>query len=312
MHKIVNSLSKSGWRRIAFSLVVLAYLGFLGFIILMMLLPGNWISAMGHFGFVYTGDTHNLVHELIFALIVGTAAVGLFSQLWKPKENFAGQLVALIVWAAMILTAVITNNWVPQPLYIIFGGLTLMSTILHPAGLGLFHWIRRGKVNRIDTGKANKILLTLSIIAAVPLLAFALTNINLQIAGGEGTGFFHTPPAFHSNLPDQEPVNDKNAIATDADSETDHDEQEHSNQGHYRNMAALSFIIILTGILASIRPKGWRLAAWVAGLLPILFGFASAILPHAESGIGFIWGTAAIIWGAAFIAIAEKNKNAEL
>ena len=135
MHEIINSVSKLGWRWIAFSLVILAYLGFLGVITVLMFVPDNWISAMGHFDFVYTGDTHNLIHELVFALIVGTAAVGLFSQLWKPKENFVGQLIALIVWVAMIATAALTNNWVPQPLFIIFGGLTLIATILHPVGL---------------------------------------------------------------------------------------------------------------------------------------------------------------------------------
>src|SRR3989344_1637301 len=166
MHKLTHKLKELGGRRIAFSLVVLAYLGFLGFINVMMLLPGNWMSAMGHFSFINTGDTHNLIHELVFALIVGTAAVGLFSQLWKPKENFAGQLIAMIAWVTMIFTAAITNNWVPQPLFIIFGGLTLIATILPPAGLGLFNWIRIAKV--------NKILLTLVVIAAVPLFIFAM------------------------------------------------------------------------------------------------------------------------------------------
>src|SRR3989344_4114062 len=162
MHKLTHKLKELGGRRIAFSLVVLAYLGFLGFINVMMLLPGNWMSAMGHFSFINTGDTHNLIHELVFALIVGTAAVGLFSQLWKPKENFAGQLIAMIAWVTMIFTAAITNNWVPQPLFIIFGGLTL--------------------------------------IAAVPLFMFAATNINLQ-TGGEGITFGididHQGPAMH-------------------------------------------------------------------------------------------------------------------
>src|SRR3989344_8846978 len=139
MHKLTHKLKELGGRRIAFSLVVLAYLGFLGFINVMMLLPGNWMSAMGHFSFINTGDTHNLVHELVFAIIVGMTAVGLFSQLRKP-ENFAGQLIALIAWVAIIATGMITNNLVPHPLLIIFGGLTLLATILHPSGLGLFCW----------------------------------------------------------------------------------------------------------------------------------------------------------------------------
>ncbi|MDP3794870.1 MAG: hypothetical protein Q8R13_03010 [bacterium] len=461
MHKLTHKLKDLGGRRIAFSFVVLAYLGFLDFINVMMLLPGNWMSDMGHFSFINTGDTHNLVHELVFALIVGTAAVGLLSQLWKPKEHFAGQLVALIAWVAMIVIAAVTNNWVPQPLYLIFGGLTIIATILHPAGLGLFNWIRAAKV--------NKILLTLVIVAAVPLTVFAATSINLQ-TGGEGItigiDINHQGPAMHggSSADNQElsqgkslndtdndaaarmqavnqrkqqyggytvaqaeregyvldpfclnaesfgqpaergamgyhatneallagPIdaNRPQALMFDADgrvlgveyeiiaemvseppqlfgqifkklpphpgvvhehyalhvwfidnpngqfadfnpdvncpsgstppadsggitmdNEAGHDDQEHINAGHYRNMAAVGFIIILLGLLASFRPQGWRVAAWIAGFLPIFLGLASIVLPNAESSLGLGWGIAAIVWGTVFIAAAELTKD---
>lgn len=270
------------WQRPTFSLIVLTYLGWLGFITVMMFMPGNPLAAMGHFGFFSTGDTHDLIHELVFALIVGTAAVGLASQLGKPKENFTGQLVAIIAWGAMILTAALTNNWVPQPLFIIFGGLTALATILHPARRGLFNWF--------STKRINRLLLTLVVIAAAPLTILAFINTNLQIAGGGGTGLFdHSPPALHDDS--LELLNDH--------------EQKHSNLGHYRNIAALSFIIILLGLLASSRPRGWRVAAWVAGFLPILLGIASVLLPEAESSLGVFWGVAAVIWGFAFIAVAE-------
>jgi uncharacterized protein YjeT (DUF2065 family) len=442
MHTLTHKLKELGWRRIAFSLVVLAYLGFLGFINVLMFIPGNWLSAMGHFDFIYTRDTHNLIHEFVFALIVGTAAVGLASQLWKPKENFAGQLIAMIAWGAMIFIAALTNNWVPQPLFLIFGGLTLIATILHPAGLGLFNWIR--------TAKVNKILLTLVVIAAVPLTVFAFTNINLQSLGeGRNTGFdinhqrpshggsnsaenietvrqqyggytvaqaeregyildtfcldaesfgkpaelgamgYHAtnetllsgpidalrpqafmfdaegrvlgveyeimaemvseppqlfgqtftklPPhpgvahehyALHvwfidnpsgqfadfnpdvscpsGSTPSTEITDDYSGMAMN--DEMDHD-QEHITVGHYRNMAAFSLIVFLVGLLASFRPRGWRLAAWVAGSLPILFGFASVVLPGAESSLGLAWGIVAIVWGLAFIAAAELTNK---
>lgn len=435
------------WRRIMFSLVVLSYLGFLGFINVMMFLPNNWMSAMRHFDFFYTGETHNLIHELVFAFIIGTAAVGLLSQLWKPKENFAGQLVALIVWAAMILTAAFTNNWVPQPLFIIFGGLTILATILHPAGRGLFNWFKVGKINRIP--------LALVIIATIPLLSLAVTNINLQRAGtnihqGENGGslnlFGHKIPkhgssedkmastdiegvkqqysnytieqaeredykldkfcldaksfgqpiergamGFHAtnetllrgpiatNRPQALMFDDKESVlgveyeivadavseppqlfgqtftklpshpgvihehyalhvwfvdnpngqfadfnsnvscppsstppigsgGVDTNDEVAHD-QEHVTMGHYRNMTVLSFIIILVGILASFRPKGWRLAAWIAGFLPILLGLSSVVLPSAESSFGVAWGIAAITWGLIFIAVAEVIRH---
>lgn len=321
MHKLMNKVKELGGRRIAFSLVVLAYLGFLAVINALMFLPvfgllsDNTLSAMGHFGdFTSTGDTHNLIHELVFSFIIGTAAVGLLSQLWKPKENFAGQLVALIAWVTMILTAAFTNNWVPGELFIIFGGLTLLATILHPAGRGLFNWFSVAKLNRT--------LLTLVIIVAVPLLMFAVTNIGLQTAGSQdglnsdsnGSAGYQRP-ALHGgdSTTNQEPLRDQSVSETEGmvTDDEDHD-QEHVAAGHYRSMATFSFIIILVGLLASFRPKGWRLAAWIAGFLSILFGLASMILPTAESSLGVAWGIAAIAWGVVFITVAEFTRRKEL
>jgi hypothetical protein len=307
----MNSAATISWRRIAFSLVVLGYAGFLGFINVMMFLPGNPLSAMGHFDFVFTGDTHNLVHELMFAFIIGTAAVGLLSQLWKPKENFAGQLMALIAWVVMIVTAAFTGNWVPQPFFLIFGGLTLLATILHPAGRGLFNWFSVARVNRL--------LLALVIIATVPLFLFASTNIDLQTSGNQGSGtgfsriFGHTIPKHGGDeITNQEAQKDQPLDKTGGiimDDGTDHD-QKHIAEGHYRNMAAFSFIVLLVGLLASLRPKGWRLAAWVAGGLQLLLGLTSVALPDAESSLGLAWGLAAIVWGVTFIVAAERTRDA--
>ena len=96
------------------------------------------------------------------------------------------------------------------------------------------------------------------------------------------------------------------------DDEAGHDDQEHSNAGHYRNMVALNFIIIAAGLLASVRPSAggrWRLTAWVAGGLLIVLGFASILLPSAESSLGLAWGFAAIAWGVTFIAVAELTRR---
>lgn len=218
---------------------------------------------------------------------------------FKISLNFAGQLVALFAWVAMIVAAALTNSWIPQPLFLIFGGLTLLATMLHPSGRGLFNWFSVARVHRV--------LLALVIVAAVPLLALASVNIGLQTAGGGGAGLFdHSPPAFHGgevSAPSQdEPTNGANGVAMDE--EAVHD-RKHIALGHYRNFAALSFIVISAGILASLRPKGWRLAAWIAGGLPAILGLASIMLPDAESSLSLLWALAAIAWGIHFVVMAE-------
>jgi hypothetical protein len=132
----------------------------------------------------------------------------------------------------------------------------------------LLHPAGRGFFRSFRLSRVNWVMLALVGVAAVPLLVFASTNIGLQAA-----------------------VSD-----------------EHAGMGHYGFMAAFGFTVIGVGLLASLRPDGWRVTAWVAGLLPALLGLASLIY-QVSSSLTLPWTLAAIAWGAAFIAAAERAKD---
>lgn len=132
----------------------------------------------------------------------------------------------------------------------------------------LLHPTGRGFFRSFTLSQVNWSMLALVGIATVPLLLFASTNIGLQ--------------------------------ATVSD--------EHARTGHYGFMAAFSFTVVGVGLLASLRADGWRLTAWVAGLLPALLGLTSLIYPVASS-LALPWAWAAIAWGAAFIAAAEFTRD---
>ncbi|MGH9247265.1 MAG: hypothetical protein ACRD29_23715 [Acidimicrobiales bacterium] len=134
----------------------------------------------------------------------------------------------------------------------------------------LLHPTGRSFFRSFRIGRVNWIMVALVGIAAVPFLRFASTNIRLQ-----------------ETVPD-----------------------EHFVQGHYGFMAAFSFTVIGVGLLASVRPDGWRLTAWVAGLLPALLGLTSLVYPDAASSLESGWALAAVAWGVVFIAAAELTKNA--
>ena len=261
------SRSEFGWRRRVFSLVVLVTLGVVGFIGVVLLRP-NLIAGLlgqemaghisGHFR-----DPHHRVHDLTFSFLFGTGVVGMLAQLRRPSENLAGQLMALIPWVALVLASVLSNTpprFAPLP---ILGALTLLAAILHPTGRDLF--------NSFSVSRVNRVMLALVIIAAVPLLAFASTNLGLQ-----------------------------RTVAND-----------HAALGHYGFMTAFSVTVIGVGLLASLRPDGWRLTAWVAGLLPALLGLASVVFPDLDSNLGLVWALAAIAWGVVFVAAAELTQDAE-
>jgi hypothetical protein len=133
---------------------------------------------------------------------------------------------------------------------------TVIVALLHPTGRKFPHSFSRHRVNRT--------MLALVATAAVPLLAFASTNLRLQ----------RTVSDLHGLM------------------------------GHYGFMAALSFTVIAVGLLASLRPAGWRLSACTAGLLPALLGVASLLYPDAASSVTTAWALAAMAWGSVFVAVA--------
>ena len=255
-------------RRLLFTIVVLVTLGlfgFLGVVVFSGLLGLNAAAqAMGHFS-----SLNHRIHDFTFAFLLGTAAVGMLAQLRTPSKNVAGQLMALIPWVGLLLVIPLTNYWVaPGAGFVIvatalFGVLTLNAMIFHPTGRGLFRSLSVSRINRV--------MVALVIIASMPLLVFASTNIGLQ-----------------------------RTVTND-----------HFAAGHYGFMAAFSFTIIGVGLLASLRPVGWRLTAWVAGILPALLGITSLVYPDIDSSLRTVWALAAIAWGVAFVAEGELGKQAE-
>src|SRR3990170_8717557 len=171
--------------------------------------------------------------------------------------------MALIPWLSLALVFPLTSFWsAPGSGFVIaatavLGTLTLNAAIFHPTGSGL---LRSFSVSRVD-----RLLLALVVIAAVPLVGYAATNIGLQ----------------------GNPIKDDHAAA-----------------GHYGFMAALAFDLIGVGLLASLRPDGWRLTAWVAGALAGLLGLSSLLFPDASSSLEPVWAIASIAWGVVFIAAA--------
>jgi hypothetical protein len=245
------------WRRLVFVAIVLLTLGlagvFGGMVVLMNVRPG--FIGMTHFT-----EEHHRIHDLTFAMLNGTVVVGMLAQLRAPVRNIAGQLLALIPFAALLLAVALTNPWVLSPPWLILGASTVLATMFHPAG---------DPVRSFGLASVDRAMLLLVAVATGPLLAFAWTNILLQRAG----------PGDHALL------------------------------GHYGYMAALSFTVIGAGLLASARPDGWRLAGWVAGMLPIALAVVSLVYPDVDGRIAPLWAGAAIAWGVLYIGVVERRQR---
>ena len=122
--------------------------------------------------------------------------------------------------------------------------------------------------------KPSPVMAVFVLAASVPLVSFGLTMAGLQRAG----------PSFDP----------------------------HVSMDHWANMAAVAFGLVLAGMLAASRIRGWRLTAWCGGLGAAFYGLASIVFhryPGTDIGYpgseGVGWGVVALIGGLAFIAVSE-------
>lgn len=134
----------------------------------------------------------------------------------------------------------------------------------------LLHPAGLALVRSLSPTRVDRRMLGLVVLAAVPLLASASTALQLQ------------------------------RTITD----------EHELMGHYGFMAAFSYTVIGLGVLASLRPTGWRLLAWLTGLLPAALGVTSLLYPDAASSLTAGWALAAMGWGVVFVAVAARTSEA--
>jgi hypothetical protein len=72
-------------------------------------------------------------------------------------------------------------------------------------------------------------------------------------------------------------------------------------------MSAMAIAVFLTGLLASLQTRGWRIPAWCAGAAAIVFGLASVVFPTYGGSAGREWGALTMAGGFLFIVVAETR-----
>ena len=254
-----------------YALIALGLAGFIGLMFGQMALRLDFFLP-GLFGQMAHGTVEShRVHDFAFGLLVTTGVLGMLAQLRRPSKNVAAMIMALIPFAGLLLAAVLSGGGAVETADIAWQRNPLYLFAAVAAVAALLHPAGRDFFRSFTLSRVNWVMLALVAIAAVPLLGFASTNIRLQ--------------------------------------ETALDD--HVQLTHYAFMAALAFTVIGVGLVASLRPDGWRLTTWVAGLLPAVLGVWSLLFPDVSSSLGLGWALAAIAWGAVFVAAAERTKDVD-
>ena len=147
----------------------------------------------------------------------------------------------------------------------------VVAALISLVGIGSLLALHPARAEFLRRGSAvNRRLLALTIVGAVPLSAYAL-NMGAQAQNLAG-------PPHHVQ--------------------------------RFSTMAALAVAIVLAGLLAALRTRGWRIPAWSTGTATIVFGLASTVFPDHPGAEGRGWGAVAIAGGVLFIAVAEWERAA--
>ncbi|HZK50991.1 MAG TPA: hypothetical protein VFD47_05455 [Actinomycetota bacterium] len=272
----------------------IAFYVFLVLFALMHILFNLMIGALLGW-FAEEGAISHRVHLIVFGWVFVLSFVGLLAHLRRPETKVAQMYQVLIALGFIVATTILVDRLV-DPVVISFLILPLLLVALHPNRTGL----RRPSTNM------SKTLMALALVATIPLSVDAFVQVRIGLDASRVAP--QILEDIDESLSDAEFERQFNAAARRAtDSAAEAEQVVH--YGHWSAMGAFNLILIGLALLAAVRPPGWRLPAWSAGLSAVLFGVASIANPGDASAINAYWSVFAIAWGIGFIAVAETTRQ---
>lgn len=244
------------------------------------------------------GDTSTLatVHRAVFTVAV-LATLAMYGVMMGEMLTFA------------------VTGWVTEPGVHHVHELTLFGTLwLGIAGLAVQVYRPTERVNAVLVSAlvlvplAVMAVTTDSPIAMMPLLfgALGLLAVVLHPAGRSLLGAEWGRPGHRelagllaiAVLPVAVFAADQVALQYSSD-------DAHAQFVHYGGMAVATGLVWVLGLLATVRTRDRRFAAWGSGLLAVYVGLAGVVYPAQPSSPGILWGGLALVWGIAFVATFE-------
>jgi len=199
-------------------------------------------------------------HVMGIALFATMALELIATQLYRPRDHPGALLAAVAIFATVAVVQVVTGD---DPMLAVFLGVpAAVGLLLHPAGWEMFDRQR------------HSLLWVLVLAAAIPLVACALAQANLQFA---------------------QPLSDP-----------------HAEKGHYGMMANLGFALVIAGLVAASGLPGWRITSRFAGVGMTYFGIQSIAMPSQIGAVSTVWSSLAIVWGIAFVVAAEYSRREDV
>jgi hypothetical protein len=224
------------------------------------------IMAVGGIGFGLFTWGSNLLESQRIHLFHNVAVGSLLVVLSGPAAIVAardpeGSIRALTHLAAVGVAGVATMILAVTP-----DPFTLPFVVL----VGVLWVLQVARGPAFPRGRFSPILLLLVAAAAVPLLAYAIGQAELQRID---------------------------------------DTSEHAEFFHWVELSFYAVAVLLLGLLGALRPAAYRLSAWAAGVGLAILGGASLAFSDRASALDPPWAWGALAGGAVFVAVAEWERR---
>jgi hypothetical protein len=206
------------------------------------------------------GATHEL-HWFTISAYTWAVTAAILVNLRRPAAQVGAAwtygLGTVLAFGLILAIADLPADVVP----ILMGALVIaaLAFFAHPSSL-------RAKVTPVE--RPSRVLLALVVVAAVPLVLYAIGQLRIHLGSGVG--------------------------------------DEHFEFGHWVVMGMYGLTAPVLGLVAASKVSGWRVPLWVTGLLVAALGVGSLGIT-AVSRLGTPWALLAVVWGVAFIAAGERE-----
>jgi drug/metabolite transporter (DMT)-like permease len=210
------------------------------------------------FGIVGEGQEIHAFHNAVVATLLLVLSAPAAIAATREPERSTGPLIHLaMVGVAGLITMALSLTLDP---------FTLPFVVL----VGVLWALRPSREQSFPRGRPSPILLLLVAGAAVPLVAYALGQAELQ--------------------------------RIDSSSE-------HAEFYHWVETSFCAVAILLLGLLVAVRPAASRLSGWSAGVALAVLGVASLLLPGRASALETPWAWAALAGSLVFVSVAEWERR---
>lgn len=246
-----------------------------------------------------TGTSHR-VHEVSIGVIFVISLIGLLAQVRSTPAKIAPMQQVAVPVLVLIIVELLVNGVGPDTglLFLIFGIPPILLAILHPSRPQVFK----------PRPRPSRALMTMAVLLAIPALIFAIA----QMRAGVEAADLGAPVFERLEVPDDAgPAEFEQAITEVFDELGIPEEQRTTIQhsGHWSAMAAFAIGLMVLAFLVGIRVPGFRVTAWSVGAAVAYYGIVSLATPGDASSAG-LGGILCLLWGAAFIALSEREARA--